>query len=371
MFKLAENFQTGDPVPVSGVVPGPFAFDIALRLKSTPKSMMIYPDAPEDYAVLPHGFLWRLWIALVDAAIHMHEVNIIQLDLHLSIVFFSLVEDDEIMDGWGFKPQVGDFGWALSTNPTRFDNPTDFDLGATRMLAPEQHLTCPPLLQDPEDKVSENTSVFHIAIIIHQFLNGLDLAHVPRPGPEPGGDHPFWPYQSDEIDSSIDPIKEQQLLEDALFDHTELAKYHASRFKPQLKKRLRFFPKDRLTLQDLRVALFSELEKCKDETPDGLCRVENETDRRPAAFDPRAAIETRKALIEEKILEVTQPRADEAIGAQSGIDTRLDKDLDNSSMNESLGNGSKNGSPNGSQSGGAMHNSKRPRDEEDEEDPKP
>lgn len=336
MFKLGEQFRLGNPVPVSGTGTGANRFSVNhanMKLKSTPKSNMKYPDAPKEYAALPHGFVWRLWIALVDAAIHMHEADVIHLDFHLSNVFFNPVEDDEIMDGWGFKPQVNDFGWALPTNSTRFENPADFDLGATRLGAPEQHLTCPPLLRDPNDKVSEKTSVFHIAVIIHQFLNGFDVAHVPRPGPEPDGNDPLWPYHSDDINDSIDPIEEQQLLEDALFNHDHnLAEYHASSFKPLLKTCMRFSPNDRLTLQELRAALFDELEKCKDEPPDGLCEAEDDTDRRLAAYDPTAAIKTRKELIRQKILKVTQPRADEAIGARGGIDTRLNKDLDSSSL---------------------------------------
>lgn len=45
---------------------------------------------------MPFAFVWRLWIALVDATFHMHNAKIIHLDLHLANTFFSLVENDDV-----------------------------------------------------------------------------------------------------------------------------------------------------------------------------------------------------------------------------------------------------------------------------------
>lgn len=149
---------------------------------------------------IPLAFAWRIWIALVDAAIRLKKANIIHLDLHPDNIFFSPDDaDNEVMGRWGFKPQAGDFGWAMPINSSRSHNPSDFDIGAPRLRTPEQHLTDPPLLGLPNDKITGRTSVFQIAVMMHTFLNNGVLAFpgiVGRTAASAAEDNedPFWPH---------------------------------------------------------------------------------------------------------------------------------------------------------------------------------
>lgn len=141
--------------------------------------------------------------------------------------------------------------------------------------------------------------MFQIAFSMHQFLNGLVLAHANSAART---FDPLWPYgpylEPTKLDPT-DPDDDLRLLDNALFDeHLKLAKFYEETFKPLPKECPSFSPDKRLTLQALDNKLAIKLRQCTDgepnEGPNEGYREENDIDRRFGMEVP-----TRKELIRE------------------------------------------------------------------------
>lgn len=230
--------------------------------------MGIPTDEDAESLKIPLAFAWRIWIALVDAAIHLRNANLVHLDLHVGNFFFS-TDDVDTMGGWGFRPQAADFGCSMPITSFRFDNPSDFDIGASRLWTPEQEPTVPPLFDPPNDKINGKTSVFQIAIVMGSLLNNGSLTRPDIEGQsseelDDENEAPFWPTLY-----TPEPVGEQKLIFRALFkDHTFHFPSYMT-FTSLLSRCLRFSPSGRLSSEELRAALILEKDKCDAlETPD-------------------------------------------------------------------------------------------------------
>lgn len=125
-----------------------------------------YRDA--DHPKIPCAFAWKLFDALVQAAIHIHVHDIVHRDIKLNNVFFTAETGDE-MGGWKVKPVLADFGMALPVECqiNGVTNPIDFRRAVEDSninLAPEEYALDEPLL--PHAKIDEKTTVFALGYML-------------------------------------------------------------------------------------------------------------------------------------------------------------------------------------------------------------
>lgn len=239
----------------------------------------IMEEEGEEQTPTPEHFVWLLFKAFVGVTFHMHKANAIHLDLHLGNILLGK-DTDERMGGYGIKPLVADFGYALPVGPERFNNTEDFKgLGKEQTWAPEQIITHPRLVQPPKDgpAIGEHTSVFQLGVLVHSILNGgvlpdftqLDLVFKYR-----AGEHPainpvsvwkyrdlFWTGNGASHILSEDRYLDKILL-DCHNDDNGTGTFYRGQlvpFMPLIKRCLAFQPVDRIALDDLRAETGREL----------------------------------------------------------------------------------------------------------------
>ncbi|KAE9972719.1 hypothetical protein EG327_009420 [Venturia inaequalis] len=167
------------------------------------------PETPQD--MIPVAFAWRVFLALIQAAIHIHAHGIIHRDLKpenillMNNEFVRINQDGEAeepteakeMEGWNLKPVIGDFGSARPMEREGFNNPDDFDMkGHPPYFAPEELRTEPAVFGHAK-KINEKTTVFHLGCCMHQFLHGGKLPRVDankKTGPL-NPPEPVWRHQ--------------------------------------------------------------------------------------------------------------------------------------------------------------------------------
>lgn len=235
----------------------------------------------ETQTPLPEHFVWLLFKALVEATVHMHKANAVHLDLHAGNILIA-EDHDGAMGGYGIKPLIVDFGYALPVRSDRFNNPEDYRLpGKPQTWAPEQIITYPRLVDPPEGApaIGKHTSVFHLGILIHFILNGgvspnwdelqstFDYRENENPQFKPES---LYKYRDLLYKEGAHPelLSEDQYLDQVLmhchntengsasYYHTQLAP-----FLPLIKSCLSFEPKDRIELENLLAMIKIELER--------------------------------------------------------------------------------------------------------------
>ena len=149
-----------------------------------------------QYEPMPIDFIFRLFLAIAKGCRFLRSKGLVHLGLNIRDVYLMRNHNpqDSVMGDWGILPMIGDFGNAMPVRPVRYDNPIDFHSTHTSMYAaPEQFVTVPPHVVDPNDNMASHTidekaDVFSIAMTMWSFmlLGSLGFA---------GG--PLWPYSTD------------------------------------------------------------------------------------------------------------------------------------------------------------------------------
>lgn len=187
-------------------------------------------EPEKQQEMIPVTFAWRVFLALIQAAIHIHAHGIIHRDLKPENILLmdnafvrvgaegeeEVLPEAEEMEGWNLKPVIGDFGSARPVERQGFNNPDDFDTkGHAPYFAPEE-LRTEPAMFTAAKKIDEKTTVFHLGCCLHQFLHGGKLPRVDTKEPDklPKPPEPFWRHQ--DPNPSID--EEYKLQTDRIFD---------------------------------------------------------------------------------------------------------------------------------------------------------
>ncbi|KAF2432263.1 kinase-like protein [Tothia fuscella] len=120
-----------------------------------------------EFGRIPIRYALELFRDLARGGLHMANRKTVHLDIKPENIFLTSCEHSE----WGFRPVIGDFGIAMPTETSQFDNPRGYRYhGTLAFLAPEQTYRLHRKVHHPMD---ERTNVFAIGATVFSIVANL------------------------------------------------------------------------------------------------------------------------------------------------------------------------------------------------------